>query len=87
MQNDVETHQQLFATVKVRTELGAEVAVWDLEVLAEIAVVSHESQVAVVRYIGQLVVLTLNVGHVHVVSGGADIFVSEEKSCQLKLVY
>lgn len=73
----ISTHQQLFAAVEVAAQLSAKVSVGYLKVLAQVAVVCHQGQVAVVGDVCELVVFALHVGHVHVVGGGADIFVSE----------
>lgn len=70
-----DTHQQLLAAVELDAQRSAQLAVGQLQVLAQITAVGHQGQVAIVRDIGQLVVLTLDVRHVHVVGGRADILV------------
>lgn len=86
------TNQELLAGVKVGAQLGAKLAVRIFEVLAQVAVVSHQGQVSVVRDVGQLVVLAFHVRDVHVVGRGADVLVSgsgdkEIRRCYLYLTY
>jgi len=57
------------------SDLCAQVPLRDLDVLAQVTVVIHQGEEVVGRDVHQLVVDTLDKWHVHVVSGGADIFV------------
>lgn len=72
------THEQLLSGFEIGTQLSSEIAVGDLEILAQVSVVGHESQISVVD-VCQLIVFALHVWNVHIVSGGADIFVSKCK--------
>lgn len=67
--------QQLLAGVELGLERRAHLAVGHLEVLAQLARIGHEREVTVVGDVGQLVLLALHRGHVHVVRGRADVLV------------
>lgn len=73
------THQELLASIEVGAQLSAELTVGHLQILPQVTAIGHQGQVTVIADVGQLVVLTLHVGHVHVVGGGRDILVPEEE--------
>jgi len=55
-------------------DLVAELTIWDLDVVLGGAVVGEEGEETIVGDIEQLVFLTTDVGHIHVVGGRAEIF-------------
>jgi len=57
------------------SDLRADVTLWHLQVVPGVATVIHQCQIPVVSNINKLEITALDVGHVHVVSGWADIFV------------
>lgn len=82
------THQELLARVELSAQLTAQLAVGQLKVLTQVSAISHEGQVTVIADVRQLVVLTLHVGHVHVVGRRRDILVPgrANKECLARFI-
>lgn len=70
------THQELLAGVELSAQLTAKLTVGQLEILPQVSAVGHQGQETVIADVGQLIVLTLHVWHIHVVGRRTDILVS-----------
>jgi len=67
------SNKEIFALFKVRLDLLAQVTVWELDVVLGDTILGHEIEETIVN-VNKLVFSAVDIGDIHVVGGGADIF-------------
>lgn len=68
------TYENLLAVSNGASDFFSKIAIRNFEVLTHVTTVVHQGEIIVVN-VAKLVVLSGHIGHVHVVGGGANIFV------------
>jgi len=68
-----DSDQEILAIIKASLDLLSKVAVRDLDIVLSSTVGGHEVKETVIN-VDELVFVTLDIGNVHVVGGGRDIF-------------